>query len=201
MVMRGQKTWVLVGVVAIAVLIGMTAGGVWASSQSERYEVTAVVAIGPSVSLIDEGSTIDVIDSIDRGTIAATTAGIATSSSVKRAAATAAGLDDAGDYEIDALPVLSSSLVDIIVSGPDPDMTAALANEVAAGLATSVSEIYDVYRVELVNAAEAPRSSSRPGVGLPMLAAGLFAGAGAAALWWAIFGGRWRAERSRPDAA
>lgn len=181
-------------VIAAAALLGGAIAGIWAGSQPERYEVDVVMAIGPASTLADQTAVIDVTSSLDRGGIIATAAGIAASSGVRAAAVADAGFAEgtAGDYKIDSLPVLNSTLIDITVSGPDADATAALANAVGAQLQGRFQTIYPIYQVELLTPAVAPTHSSRPSSMLIILLGAIATAAIAAAALWSAFGGRWR---------
>jgi capsular polysaccharide biosynthesis protein len=182
--------------VGVAALIGAIVAGVWASAQPDVYELKVVVAIAPSDTLTTDADVIDVIGSLDRSGITATAAGIATSRSVGDAAASTVGLDSLGDYEVDALRVLDSNLIDIIVSGPDPVIGRDLALATAAELQTQFLAVYDVYQIDIVSEPSDSAGSERPSVLLVALAGALVAGAVAAAAWWAAFAGR----RSQPPA-
>ena len=191
----------MVAVVLLAAVLGGGLAALWASSQADRYDVEVVMAVGPSSTLTVDSDVIDVVGSLDRGGITATAAGIATSGSVRDAAIADMGLDPGSlrNYEVDAVPVLSSNLVDISVSGPDPVATAALANAIGERLQSRFTAIYDVYQIELLTPAKAPSESNRPPVLLITVLGALVSGCVAIAVWWAAFGGRWLASRGDAD--
>lgn len=193
--------WRMLAVAGGAVVVGGGMAAIWAASQPDRYEAEVVMAVGPASTLVEDADVIDVVATLERGGVTATAAGIATSSSVKNAAADEIGLDgsDAGDYEVDAVPVQTSSLVDISVSGPDAEIVASLANATAEQLQVRFEEIYDVYEVEILSPATAPTNSARPSIALVTVLGALVALAISMAVWWAVFGGRWRKEPSPPS--
>ncbi len=184
-------------VVVVAAVLGGGVAALWASSQPERYEVGVVLAVGPAATLIDDADVIDVVGSLERGGITATAAGVATSSSVRDAAVADLGLTPGsiGDYEVDSVPVLTSSLVDITVTGPDPEIAASLANAIGAELQARFTTIYEVYEIELLTPAIVPGQSTRPSVLLVAVLGAIVAVAVALVVWWAAFGGRWRVAR------
>ena len=177
-----RLTYLVVG----AALVGALIAGIWAAAQPERYTSEAVLAVGPAADLTTDGDVIDVIGSLDRGNITATAAGIAASRSVRDGALEAGGVaaEDFDDYEIDSVPVLESNLVDITVSGPDPDTAASMVNAVADQLRTRFAELYDVYRVELLTEGRPSDDSGRPSVLLVAVAGALLAELVALAVWW-----------------
>ena len=181
-------------VVAVAGLLGGALAALWAGSQPDRYSVTAVMAVAPASAIIDESQVIDIIGSLDRGGVTATAAGIAGSGSVRDAATALLGVEPGllGDYEVDSIPVLTSSLFDINVSGPDAEVTAALANAIGTQLQLQFNGLYEVFDVEFVTQARAPSNSGRPGLLLVTILGALVAASTATAVSWAAFGGRWR---------
>lgn len=184
----------IVAVIAAAAILGGVIAGIWAGSRADRFEVDVVMAVGPALTLVDQSAVISVTASLDRGGITATAAGIATSSAVRDAAVADAGFapGEAGDYEIDSLPVLNSSLIDITVSGPDAEATAGLANAVGAQIQSRFATIYPIYRVELLTPAVTPTGSSRPPATLIVLLGAIVTALIAAAVLWSAFGGRVR---------
>lgn len=170
-------------VFAAAVAGGMAAGA-WALSQEDQYRATAVAAIGPSSSLETDADVIDVVGALDRTGIAATAAGVAESRSVRDLAADAMGVTPRQlvDYDIEGVPVLGANLVDVVVSGPDPDTAAALANSVVELIQGHIADFYQVYELDVVTLATAPDHSTRPPVVI-VVTAGAAASAAAAALF------------------
>lgn len=195
--MSNRKVGLLAVVLGAAVLGGVLSAQ-WAGAQPDRYSVTAVMAIAPASAIIDESQVIDIIGSLDRGGATATAAGIAGSGSVRDAAAAQLGVAPGllGDYEVDSIPVLTSSLFDINVSGPDAEITAALANAVGTQLQAQFNGLYEVYEVEFVTQARAPSNSGRPGALLVTILGALVAASTATAVLWAALGGRWRLPRT-----
>ena len=187
-------------IVAAAAVVGGLIATIWATSQPDRYQVTTVMAVGPAPSVTDEANIIDIVGSLDRGGIIATAAGLADSGSIRNAAAEDLDAVGAlGDYEIDSLPVLTSNLFDITVSGPEAETVAGLANAVGTRVQAQFAELYGIYRIEFVTRATPPTNSDRPAVFLVTAAGALVAAGAAAAILWAAYGGRWRADRRRGE--
>lgn len=177
-------------VAATSLIVGILAF-IWASSQGDRFSATAVVQLEPSAEITDNRELVDIIGSIDRGPIVVTLAGVATSGSVTSAAqeqidATAQQMES---YEVEALQVLTSHLVDITVTGPSRSRSEAYADAIADQLRLSFAQSHPVYQITTVTPAAVPDSSGRPGTVLIVLAAMLAAAIGAVMLWLALFGG------------
>ena len=169
--------------IVAAAQVGGLAAGIWALNQPDQYRATAVVAIAPASSLLTDADVIDVVGSLDRTGIAATAAGIAESRSVRDEAAAATGTtrEQLAEYDIDGVPVLGASLVDVVVSGPDADTSAALANSVVELVQARITTLYQVYQLDIITLATPPDHSTRPR-GIVIVAAGTVAGAALAAL-------------------
>lgn len=183
----------------MAAVAGGFLAWLWASAQSEQFTATAVVAITPADSLEDSSEVVDVLQSLDRGTAVVTAAGMASSGTVRLAAQSEIGLsaEQAGDYEVEALQVLTSHLVDITVVGPDDETAIAYADAITNELRTSYAGHFPVYQIETVTEAEIPDDSGRPSTTLIVIAAMIASGLGAFMLWLALFGGSDQAGRER----
>jgi capsular polysaccharide biosynthesis protein len=170
--------------VALAALIGALLGIVFTAGQSDRFTAETVVAIAPADAVVDQAQLVDIVGSMSRSGIPATAAGLGASRSVAEAAAATLSMpaDEFADYDVDAVPVIDANLVDISVSGPDADRSAALANAVAAEVERQFAELYRVYQVRVVTAAAPPGGTDRPSPLLVVLGAALVAGLGAAFL-------------------
>lgn len=169
--------------IVLAAALGALAAGFWAAGQPERFSTTTTVAIAPDAGIVDDADVIDVVGGLDRGAIVETLAGLVTSSSVVAESAAIVGIAplDVGEYDVDAVRVTSANLVDVMVSGPDPELTAALADVTAETAAARFDELYRVYRVDVVTAADVPGTTDRPSVVL-VAAAGAVVGGFAAAI-------------------
>lgn len=166
-----RKALPILGLAAIAGILAI----VWASGQPEQFQATAVVAVGPAGSIEEAAEVIDVVGTLDRGGIIATVAGVADSRSVRDAAIEQLGLvpSDFNGYQLTAIPVLESNLVDISVTGPEAQKTADLTNAVTEQLDERFTALYDIYRLDVVSSASVPDESGRPDAALVGLGAAL----------------------------
>ena len=89
---------------------------------------------------------------------------MATSQSVRDRVAAGLGVEPGqlSDYEVDSLPVPSANLLDITVTGPEPQVVAAVANRVSEEVRAEFGRIYRVYEITVLTEASEPSNSSRP---------------------------------------
>lgn len=168
--------------IGVAALLGAIVAGIWAEGQPERYSASTTVAVAPAASLAEDGDVIDVVGGLDRGTTVETLAGLITSASVVAAAADEIALpaDQRALYDVDAVRVTSANLVDVTVSGPDPELVAGLATATATNAAARFGALYRVYQIDVVTPANVPDTSDRPPVTLVSAAGAVVGGLGAA---------------------
>ena len=172
-------------------MIGGLLAGLWAVGQGDRHSATAVVQLEPASTIEDNRDVVDIVGSLDRGTIIVTAAGLATSGVVTSGAQEQIGMSttQAEDYEVESLQVLTSHLIDITVTGPNEATAIAYADAIADELRTSFSQSYPVYQIATVTPATVPDSSGRPGVVVIVIAAMVASAVGGLMLWLALFGG------------
>lgn len=163
--------------VLVAALIGGALGALFVSQQSERYSAETVIAIGASQTIIDDDQLIDIVGTLERSGVTATVAGLASSRSVFDAAVVAIGLpsNEAGDYDVTAVPVIDANLVDISTSGPDPAIAAGLTNAVAEQTQIQFTQLYRVFDLRAVTLADPPSTTDRPSPSLVIVGAAVLA--------------------------
>jgi capsular polysaccharide biosynthesis protein len=160
--------WLPLGGAVLGALLAL----VFSALQPERYRASAIVAVAPA-SGINVTDLLRSIDALDRRTMVATVAELAVTAPVR----TSAGIDAAteSDYRIDARVIPNTSLVRIIVEGSDPARAREIANQVPLVLSAQTRQLFQVYDVQTVAAAQVA-----PGGGAPASArssaAGLVAG-------------------------
>lgn len=71
-------------------------------------------------------------------------------------------LDTASNYEIWAVVLPESSVLEVFVNGPDPEMTALLANEVSIQSINYIKGLYQIYDISFLGEASVPRSAYSP---------------------------------------
>jgi capsular polysaccharide biosynthesis protein len=186
---RRRIIYLVIGVVGALIAL------VWVGSQDDRYRAQAVLAIGPASTIVADADLIDILGSIDRSGMPATVSGIATSQSVRDRVAASLGVEAGrlGEYEVDSLPVPSANLLDITVTGPEPQVVAAVANQISEEVRAEFGRIYRVYEITVLTEAREPSNSSRPN-GFLVVLGGFVLGAAVAALLDVALAARRRAK-------
>lgn len=152
-----RRRWWLV--LAVAVLGGL-AGYMVESAKPETYEATGRVVIGPALDV--EGSIIESTGSLTRGTLPQTLAEVVTGSEVRRAAEQGLDAPTGDDYDVDAVVVPETSVVEVDVMGPDRALTMTLASALLEETETVFEGLYPIFDVVLLDEPDAPESPVAP---------------------------------------
>lgn len=171
-----------------------------ASRESPRYVATATAVVAPTAEIEESPEVLRSLDTLERRTVVATFARIASTREAHTAAADRLGLApaDASEYGIAASVISSTNLIRIRAEGPDPDRTADLANSATQVTEAEARRLYRIFTLHTVEAATPPLEPVHPdpqrnaGVGLVL---GLFVGV-LAALGIEAWGGIAREHRS-----
>lgn len=175
-----RRTWwapLLCAAVAVVIALGL------ATDRPERSSATVVVRTADDI--VGEGGRVSATGSIDEDLLN-TLADLATSSAVVDPAAQQAGVD-AGDHTIAATVGPESHVVAIAATGPDGDDAEALTTALVAEASAQFAGLYDIYRLEVL---EAPSSASPTGAS-PAAVAGVAALAGLVFGCLVAFGREW----------
>jgi len=156
--LRAVKTdWHIVAVCVVAALVAAT---VLDLTSDDQYTSEQRLIIGPSSALSIEEA-LNSLDVLSRRSIPNDLAEIVTSVDVITEAARAADVGgDLSRYETDARVAIDANVVIVAVSGPDPNVTTALADALSVASAASFERLYRPYEVEVLDGAEVP---SEPG--------------------------------------
>ena len=140
---------------------------------------TARVVLAPSADLVGDGARVSTAESINPNVVN-TLADVLVSPSVVVAARQDLGLDVAGRdrYDVSATIGQESRVVDVAVEGPDGRTARKLAGAVVDRGAASFVDLYDIYRVDVIQqpGVAVPAGVSRAGVTLVCVALGLAVG-------------------------
>jgi len=129
-----------------------------------QYNAVARFIIIPSASLTDGRDVVDSLDTLDRRSVVANYAEVMNSSRIFDSASELLGLDPIAlteDYKIQAVDLPDSSVLELTVSGPDPVLTAKLANAIgyqAIAFSRSLNLIYELSVLDTAVPAEYPVS-------------------------------------------
>jgi capsular polysaccharide biosynthesis protein len=178
-----KHNWHIVAVCIVAALVAAT---VLDLTSDDQYTSEQRLIIGPSSALSIEEA-LNSLDVLSRRSIPNDLAEIVTSVDVVTEAARAADVDgDLSRYETDARVAIDANVVVVSVSGPDPNVTTALADALSVASAASFERLYRPYEVEVLDGAEVP---SEPG-GLSLFTTLLAAAIAGALLGMVIAVGR-----------
>jgi diguanylate cyclase (GGDEF)-like protein len=174
MLQRGWWIILLAALVAVSVSLGLS------YLSTPQYQATASFIITPSATLTVGRDVVNSLDTLDRRSIVATFAEVMNSRRIVTNAATSVGLDEKTleDYKILAVVLPESSVLELDVSGPDPKMTADLANAIGAEAITFSRGFNQVYDLNFLDTAITPEEPFSP---QPLRDAGLALLLGAAA--------------------
>lgn len=186
-----RRTWwapLLCAVVAVVIALGL------AVDRPERSSATVVVRTADDI--VGEGGRVSAVESID-GDLLNTLVDLVTSSAVIDPAAEQAGVE-AGDYTVAATAGPESHVVVVAATGPDGDDAEALTTALVAEATAQFAGLYDIYRLEVLEAT----SSASPTGASPAVVAGVAALAGLAFGCLVAFGREWlRLRRTGTESA
>lgn len=179
--------WIVVAAALVA------AGGAWLASSWETpvYKASATLVTAPSSTIEDTGDLLDAVEVLERRTVVATLARVATTRETRRRAADRMGVepDSIRYYWIGSTVLPSTNIVRIDVIGPEPERTARVADAVAAATRRDARGLYKIFTLRHLDEAEVPRDPERPNPGRSALigaALGLFFGVLAACVVEAV---------------
>jgi diguanylate cyclase (GGDEF)-like protein len=174
MLQRGWWVIVLAALVAVSVSLGLS------YLATPQYQATASFIITPSATLTVGRDVVNSLDTLDRRSIVSTFAEVMNSRRIVDDAATSVGVNEKAleDYEILAVVLPESSVLELDVSGPDPKITADLTNAIGAEAIKFSRGFNQVYDLNFLDTAVAPEEPFSP---QPLRDAGLALLLGAAA--------------------
>ncbi len=143
MLQRGWWLVVLAALVAVAVSLGVSYLAV------PQYQATARFIISPNASLTTGRDVVNSLDTLDRRSIVSTYAEVMNSNRVFEDTLASLKLQpvDLKDYTYNAVVLPESSVLELNVSGPNPKVTADLANAIgyqAINFTRRLNQVYDV---------------------------------------------------------
>lgn len=152
-------------VVALAVAAATLITTLLVTAMQQRiYEAEAQLIVAPGGQTTDAENTIRSVETLDRRTVVATFARIASTPEVRNAAAERAGIprNRAGSFHAHGSVVPNTNIIRIEADGPEPKLVAALANEAAALTAQQAQDLYRIYTLRFLSRASAPEGPASP---------------------------------------
>jgi diguanylate cyclase (GGDEF)-like protein len=155
----------------IAFLTVLTASIAFTYTQTPKYEATASLVVSPTTALADLNEVRASLSALDKPTVINTYAEIAQSQTIVQQAwdDLAVPPETRWRFEGRSWVLQKTNIVLITVAGPDPAIVHEAANAIARHTVDYVGELYEVYDLKLLDAAERPGSPVSPNKKLNIL--------------------------------
>jgi capsular polysaccharide biosynthesis protein len=157
-VVNGWWIVVLTGLVAIAAAVTATI------LSPDRYLAATTVVVAPDPILEEPNDIVRAFESLVSAGVVSNYAEILLSDSAQRTAAAelALGEEERERYDIDAAVLPESTVIEVIVRGPDAAIAASLANTLAALGAERFESLYRLYEIQTLQEALPPEGRDAP---------------------------------------
>ena len=157
MMQRGWWVIVLAALVALASSLGFSYMAV------PQYQAVSRFIVNPGAALISGRDVLSSLDTLDRRSVVATYAEIMNSNRILSETVESLGLDaaDVDEYTIQAIELPDAFVLELSVSGPDPNIASDLANTIGyetIQFARDLNQVYDINILDLAAAPEKPVS-------------------------------------------
>lgn len=171
MLMRGW--WII----ALAALSGIILALANSYVTKPQYRTGLRILISPNISAIDEGQVVYTNTTIQQRVVATLAELLNSGTFFKEAgAAIDIGRPEIFDYNNSAVTVPEANVVELFVSGPDPDTTALLANTFAQRMIEYYAQTTPIYSLTVLDPALSPTSPQKPKPLRDALLAGILGG-------------------------
>jgi capsular polysaccharide biosynthesis protein len=143
------------GLAAIVAAVTLLTAVLTTSLQKRVYESAAQLVAAPAARTTDTSDVIRSVETLERRTVVATFARIASTAEVREAALQRAQVSgaDAERYHVRGAVVPNTNILRVEASGPDPDRVAAVANAAAVMTAQRAETLYRVYSLQVLSRA------------------------------------------------
>ena len=177
-----RRNWIIVIALLVAALV-VTA--VVTAGQTPVYETSAQLVVAPANALADPADLVRALETLERRTVVATFARMASTDELRAAVAETLKLDArrAREFRTHGSVVPNTNIIRIDTRGPDPKLAAAIANATAMRTAAEAAALYRVYSLRFLARATPPGGPAYPDRQRNFLvggAIGLFLGVAAA---------------------
>ncbi len=176
------RSWWLVVLTALVALSSMLASLYVATPY---YRATTRLVVVPNASLTDSRDIVDSLDTLDRRSVVTTYAEVLQSERIYDELLTTLGVDAVtlSDYTRTAVVLPDASVVELVVTGPNPEIAALLANSLARSGIDYAKGLNSVFDMNVLDPATQPKQPYRPqplqdaslALGLGVLAGGVLA--------------------------
>ena len=157
-----QRNWWLILLTAV---VALTVSLTISYLATPQFSAVARFIIVPSSSLTSGADVVRSLDTLDRRSVVATYAEVMNSSRILENAANFLNLDAAiilKDYSIQAVDLPDSSVLELTVSGPNPQLAAQLANAIGFQSITFTRSLNLIYELNFLDTAVPPELPFSP---------------------------------------
>ena len=150
-----RRNWWIVLLSAVSAVVAVLAIDL---ARSPTYRTSSRLLVVPNQTVYEGRDLIYGLDSLNTRSIVFTYVEVANSQRIYDQAISTLGLDAAerSQYQLSAVALPDSNVIEVAAQGPDPEMAANLANEVSRQTSDFIRETYDVYRLNNLDAAAVP---------------------------------------------
>ncbi len=156
-----RRSWLIV-IAILAIALVVTA--VITARQTPLYETSAQLVAGPSPAITDPDDVVRALETLERRTVIATFARMASTEESRSTIAQFLKLDPhrARAFRTVGSVVSNTNIIRIDTRGPDPKLAAAIANATAERTAREAEALYRVFSLRFLARATPPRESVHP---------------------------------------
>jgi diguanylate cyclase (GGDEF)-like protein len=149
MMRRGWWIILLITLVALATALGVS------FIAAPKYKATARFIVTPATNLVDRSQVLSSINTLDNQVITSTYAEVMNSERIYSDSLSLLQLQplDLEKYKYEAVVVASTSVLELTVTGPDPQMAARLANAIGNKTISFISSLNQVYNFDFLDIA------------------------------------------------
>jgi diguanylate cyclase (GGDEF)-like protein len=164
-------------IIALSTLAALSVALFSSVLETPMYSATARIIVSPNLGAISGSDIIYSLDALDKRSIASTYAELLNSERIFQLTATELKIEPAlwVRYNRSAVVLPDANILELTVEGPNPQMTALLANGISERSITQIQGLYRVYDISLIDPATIPTAPYRP---QPLRDAGLAAALG-----------------------
>ena len=167
-----RKLWWMVFLIfAVSVLVGF----VVTKRESPIYHSYTMIAVTTNSRVKEVGNIIRSLETLERRSILATFARIATTRETLASAANQLNVDPSSlkGYKVNAFILPNTNIIRINVEGPDPEKAAGLAQSVSAVTEKRAMSMYRIYKMEEITGAVPNRAPIHPDPEHNLMVAGI----------------------------
>jgi len=150
----------------ILAITALAAGGALAYSHHEQrvYQATATVFAHPSRAVTSPGDYSSDLGLLSYGSLSQTFASLAQSRTMLDTSAAGLRLTplDLSHYTVAATLLPATTVLEVSVDGPDPDLVTVLANRTIARVAAATTQYFHIFALTPLDSAQAPSTRIRP---------------------------------------